>query len=81
VAAGGWMGVPGSDDTGMLIAVSMAATGWFEPEVGLLYRKWPGQVTAGAEHFEATEWNLRMQLIEERGLAVAAGQLARRVPA
>jgi glycosyltransferase involved in cell wall biosynthesis len=81
VAAGGWMGVPGSDDTGMLIAVSMVAVGWFEPAVGLLYRKWPGQETARAEHFEETEWNLRMQLIEERGLAVAAGQLARRVPA
>ena len=34
-ALGGWMAVPGSDDTGLLIAASIVATGYFHPEVGL----------------------------------------------
>ena len=67
VALGGWMASPGSDDTGMLIAASLLSPGYFESEVGLLYRKWPGQETAKPAHFEPTEWKLRMRLIEERG--------------
>lgn len=67
VALGGWMASPGSDDTGMLIAASLLSSGYFDSEVGLLYRKWPGQETAKAAHFEPTEWKIRMRLIEERG--------------
>lgn len=70
VALGGWMGVPGSDDTGLLIAASVVSTGYFHGEVGLYYRKWPGQVTAQAAHTEPSEWNARMRLIEERGAAL-----------
>jgi hypothetical protein len=66
VALGGWMGVPGSDDTGLLVAASVVAPGYFHGEVGLYYRKWPGQVTAQPAHTEAEEWNARMGLIEER---------------
>ncbi|TDC37090.1 glycosyltransferase [Micromonospora sp. KC213] len=77
VALGGWMSVPGSDDTGMLIAASVVSTGYFVGEVGLLYRKWPGQVTASAAHTEPVEWKLRMSLIEERGLALGAVQRQR----
>lgn len=73
VALGGWMGVPGSDDTGLLIAASVVATGYFHGEVGLYYRKWPGQVTAQAAHTEPDEWNARMKLIEERGEALRGG--------
>lgn len=71
VALGGWMAVPGSDDTGLLVAASVVSTGYFNPEVGLLYRKWPGQVTASSEHTEPVEWNLRMSLISERADALA----------
>ncbi|MBS2962092.1 glycosyltransferase [Actinocrinis puniceicyclus] len=78
-AVGGWMSVPGSDDTGMLIAASMLGTGYFIGEVGLLYRKWPGQVSAQPEHKEATTWTLRMQLISERADAIA--ELAKQQPA
>ena len=67
VALGGWMGVPGSDDTGLVIAASVVAAGYFHGEVGLYYRKWPGQVTAQAAHTEPDEWNARMKLIDERG--------------
>jgi glycosyltransferase involved in cell wall biosynthesis len=79
VALGGWMGVPGSDDTGLLIAVSTIAAGYFHREVGLLYRKWPGQATAAAEHTERTEWQLRMGLIDERANALRAHWVTERV--
>ena len=69
-AVGGWMAVPGSDDTGALVAASVLSPGWFHGEVGLLYRKWPGQVTAGTEHTEPVEWTLRMNLISERADAL-----------
>lgn len=66
VALGGWMGVPGSDDTGMLVPASVISWGYFHGEVGLLYRKWPGQETAGVGHYAHEEWANRMRLIEER---------------
>ncbi|KAA8884266.1 glycosyltransferase [Nocardia colli] len=77
VAIGGWMGIPGSDDTGMIIAASLLATGFFNEEVGLLYRKWPGQETAKQEHNHEGEWTARMSLINERAdalqMAIANG--------
>jgi len=66
VALGGWMAIPGSDDTGLLVAASVVSVGYFHSEVGLLYRKWPGQLTADSAHTEPIEWGLRMRLIEER---------------
>lgn len=71
-ALGGWMGVPGSDDSGMLVAASVVSVGYFSAETGLLYRKWPGQVTAEAGHLERAEWNARMSLIDERASAIGA---------
>lgn len=70
VALGGWMGIPGSDDTGLLVAASVVSTGFFHGEVGLYYRKWPGQVTAQAAHTEPDEWTARMLLIDERARAL-----------
>ncbi|HEY0691579.1 MAG TPA: glycosyltransferase [Kribbella sp.] len=72
VALGGWMAMPGSDDTGLLIAASVVSPGYFHGDVGLLWRTWPGQVSASAEHTEPTEWNTRMKLISERADALAA---------
>lgn len=69
-ALGGWMAVPNSDDTGLLIAASVVSLGYFHPEVGLLYRKWPGQVTASPEHVDPTERSLRMALIAARALSL-----------
>jgi glycosyltransferase involved in cell wall biosynthesis len=66
VLLGGWMAVPGSDDTGLLVTASALHTGYFNSTVGLHYRKWPGQVSAQASHTEAVEWNARMKLISER---------------
>ncbi|NUW31605.1 glycosyltransferase [Nonomuraea sp. SMC257] len=70
VALGGWMGVPGSDDTGLLVPASVVSHGYFHGEAGLLYRKWPGQETAAAGHYAPMEWSLRMRLIEERAETV-----------
>lgn len=72
VALGGWMAVPGSDDTGLLVAASTLSPGWFTSEVGLLYRKWPGQVSASDAHTEPVEWTSRMQLIDQRAEALEA---------
>jgi glycosyltransferase involved in cell wall biosynthesis len=72
VLLGGWMAVPGSDDTGLLVAASVMSPGFFESEVGLLYRKWPGQQSATSGHSEPVEWNARMKLISERASALAA---------
>lgn len=70
VALGGWMALPASGDTGLLIALDAVADGWFHQEVGLLYRKWPGQITAHASHSTGPEWEARMSLIEARGEAL-----------
>jgi len=75
VALGGWMGIPGSDDTGLLVAASVVSVGYFSGEVGLLYRKWPGQVTASADHTADDEWTVRMQLIDERAETLATSTL------
>jgi glycosyltransferase involved in cell wall biosynthesis len=69
-AVGGWMGVPGSDDTGMMIAASVLSTGFFHGEVGLLYRKHEAQETAGDFHYAPIEWTTRMNLISERADAL-----------
>lgn len=71
-AVGGWMAVPGSDDTGMLIAASILSPGFFHGEVGLLYRKHEGQETAGTGHYEPVEWTTRMHLISERADSLKA---------
>ena len=70
MALGGWMAVPGSEDTGMLVAAGAVSVGYFLSEVGLLYRKWPGQATAGSAHTGQAEWNARMSLISERADAL-----------
>lgn len=70
-ALGGWMAVPGSDDTGLLVAASMISVGYFEGTVGALYRKWPGQASASFAHTESVEWAARMKLINERALVLA----------
>lgn len=71
VALGGWMALPASEDTGLLIGASAAMDGWFISEPGMLYRKWSGQVTAQAAHVDEVELTLRYRLISERGDAVA----------
>lgn len=72
LALGGWMALPASGDTGLLLAASAVSTGYFVSEVGLLYRKWPGQLTSQAAHTDETEWPARMAIIEARALSLDA---------
>jgi glycosyltransferase involved in cell wall biosynthesis len=70
LALGGWMALPASEDTGLLIAASVTKPGYFIAEPGLLYRKWPGQSTAQAAHVDETERRARAAVIEARALAI-----------
>jgi hypothetical protein len=72
MALGGWMALPGSGDTGLLLAASVITPGWFHAETGLLYRKHPGQMTNQAGHTDPAEWSARMRIIGERADALAA---------
>lgn len=70
-ALGGWMGLPASEDTGLLLAASAVADGYFSSEVGLLYRKWPGQATAQVAHADEDDSAARRTVIHRRALALA----------
>lgn len=65
------MALPASEDTGLLLALDAVSQGWFTAEVGLLYRKWHGQVTAAAAHVDETELAARIALVHARALALA----------
>ncbi|PWI41071.1 glycosyltransferase [Streptomyces sp. ICBB 8177] len=67
---GGWMALPASGDTGLLMGLDSLADGWFIGETGLLYRKHGGQITAHPDHTGGTEWEARMSLIRERAEAL-----------
>ncbi|WP_282685897.1 MULTISPECIES: glycosyltransferase [unclassified Streptomyces] len=71
LALGGWMALPASEDTGLLMALNATSRGWFSAEVGLLYRKWPGQATSQPSHTEATERDARMEVVQARAEKLA----------
>ncbi|EPH46297.1 hypothetical protein STRAU_0547 [Streptomyces aurantiacus JA 4570] len=70
VALGGWMALPASEDTGLLLALNAVARGWFSAETGLLYRKWPGQATSLPSHTDTAERAARMAVVEARARAL-----------
>ncbi|MFY1635263.1 glycosyltransferase [Solwaraspora sp. WMMB335] len=70
LALGGWMALPASEDTGLLLAVSTVSDGWFIGQVGLLYRKWPGQATSQASHWSPSERATRIKVIDDRVAAL-----------
>ncbi|MFC3347941.1 glycosyltransferase family 2 protein [Streptomyces echinoruber] len=71
LSLGGWMALPASEDTGLLLALSAVSRGWFTREVGLLYRKWQGQATGQAAHVDPAERAVRMAVVEARARALA----------
>ncbi|MGP2440003.1 glycosyltransferase family 2 protein [Streptomyces sp. JW3] len=71
LALGGWMALPASEDTGLLLALNAVARGWFSEQVGLLYRKWEGQATGQAAHVDPAERDARMMVVEARARALA----------
>ncbi|MGV9521029.1 glycosyltransferase family 2 protein [Streptomyces griseus] len=72
LALGGWMALPASEDTGLLLALNAVSDGWFTAETGLLYRKWPGQVTSQAAHVNEGEREARMAVVEARAVTLAS---------
>lgn len=70
LALGGWMALPASEDTGLLLAADAVRPGYFIPETGLLYRKWSGQSTADQAHTDEAERAARMRVIHERAVAL-----------
>ncbi|MFH8797562.1 glycosyltransferase family 2 protein [Streptomyces sp. NPDC017941] len=70
MALGGWMALPSSGDTGLLLGLDALADGWFTAEVGLHYRKHQGQITAHSAHSSGPEWEARMSVIAEHARAV-----------
>jgi glycosyltransferase involved in cell wall biosynthesis len=71
LALGGWMALPASEDTGLLLALNSVSRGWFSQEVGLLYRKWEGQATGQASHVDPAERDARMAVVEARARALS----------
>ena len=74
LALGGWMALPASEDTGLLLALNTVSPGHFTREPGLLYRKWEGQATAQTSHTDTTERDARMVVIAERVCALARSE-------
>ncbi|MFE9448780.1 glycosyltransferase family 2 protein [Streptomyces sp. NPDC006739] len=72
LALGGWMALPASEDTGLLLALNAVSRGWFTGEVGLLYRKWEGQMTGQRAHVDPDERDARMAVVEARARALAS---------
>lgn len=72
LALGGWMALPASEDTGLLLALNSVSRGWFSAEVGLLYRKWEGQATGQASHLDPAERAARMAVVEARARALTS---------
>ncbi|MFI2292902.1 glycosyltransferase family 2 protein [Streptomyces niveus] len=72
MALGGWMALPSSGDTGLLLGLDALSPGWFIPQVGLHYRKHSEQITADARHSHGPEWEARMRVIGEHAEALHA---------
>ncbi|GLX49883.1 glycosyl transferase [Streptomyces hygroscopicus subsp. hygroscopicus] len=70
-ALGGWMALPASEDTGLLLALDAVSRGWFSAEAGLLYRKWEGQATGQSSHTDPAERAARAAVAEARARALA----------
>ncbi|SDP96607.1 Glycosyltransferase involved in cell wall bisynthesis [Actinopolyspora xinjiangensis] len=70
VALGGWMALPASEDTGLLLALDAVTNGYFTSQCGLLYRKWEGQTTNHEAHSQGSEYEARMNIIEARAQAL-----------
>lgn len=70
LAIGGWMALPISEDTGMMLTANAFAAGWFIHRVGLYYRQHPDQITKADPN--ASDRAERMAMIDQRLRAIAA---------
>ncbi len=71
-ALGGWMALPASEDTGMLLAASTLSRGYYIRQPSMLYRKHAGQSTAKNASAPAELIEARHNLINERVASISA---------
>ncbi|MFB7668337.1 glycosyltransferase family 2 protein [Kitasatospora sp. NPDC056138] len=69
---GGWLALPASGDTGLLLGLDAVSDGWFIPEVGMMYRLHEHQITRHPHHSTGEEWEARMNVMRERAEALHA---------
>lgn len=72
LALGGWMALPTSEDTGLLVAAEIIADGWMHSRPVQLRRLHENQVTATPEHQSPAEIDARRHLIVERAESLQA---------
>ncbi|MGW6935602.1 glycosyltransferase [Lentzea sp. NPDC054927] len=70
LALGGWMALPRSEDTGLLMALQTVSAGYFIATPSMLYRKHGVQVTAGNVHNDPVDKKLRYGMIVDRAQAL-----------
>lgn len=68
---GGWMALPASEDTGLLLALNAVSAGYFIGEDGLWHRRWEGQSTEGSEYAKDAERTARLRVVQLRAHALA----------
>jgi hypothetical protein len=71
LALGGWMALPASEDTGLLIAANSISDGYHLAEPSLQHRRWAGQTTAQSAHADPTDRATRVRIIELRAAALS----------
>lgn len=67
---GGWMALPTSEDTGLLLAANAVTPGLLHGDPGVIYRKHDAQVTATSDHRNPAHAEQRRRLIVARAQAL-----------
>lgn len=70
LALGGWMALPTSEDTGLIIAANEISDGYFITTPSLAYRQHDAQITAHPDHVNPAEIQTRRNVIIERAAAI-----------
>ncbi|MFD9705086.1 glycosyltransferase [Lentzea sp. NPDC059081] len=70
LALGGWMALPSSEDTGLLMALQTVSRGYFIAAPSMLYRKHGVQQTAREVHNDPVDKKLRYGMIVDRAQAL-----------
>ncbi len=70
LALGGWMALPSSEDTGLLMALQTVSRGYFVATPSMLYRKHGVQQTARQVHNDPVDKKLRYGMIVDRAQAL-----------
>jgi glycosyltransferase involved in cell wall biosynthesis len=65
-ALGGWMALPGSEDTALLLSLNARHLGCFVDDFGLIHRRWDKQLTVQPNHQDAALRSLRFEAIRRR---------------